>query len=48
MPSFRNPTQRGDLFIKFEINFPEKNFLPESEMKVSLIRVPQMKLGKYF
>ncbi len=34
MPRYRNPEQKGNLIIKFEINFPNKNFLSESEMKV--------------
>lgn len=36
MPRYRNPTQKGNLIIKFEIDFPNKNFLSEAEMKVGI------------
>jgi DnaJ family protein A protein 2 len=36
MPRYRNPTQKGNLIVKFEIDFPNKNFLSEAEMKVGI------------
>lgn len=36
MPIYRNPFEKGDLVIKFEVNFPPKNFTDEKKLKVSL------------
>jgi len=44
MPMFRNPMEKGDLFIAFEIEFPPNNFLQEDLKKLELLlptRPPQ-------
>ncbi len=33
MPTYRNPMEKGDLIIAFEIEFPPNNFLQE-DLKV--------------
>jgi len=35
MPIYRNPFEKGNLFIKFEVTFPPKNFANEKQLKVS-------------
>lgn len=35
MPFYRNPFERGNLYIKFEVNFPQNNFVSEPQLKVS-------------
>ncbi|WAR13341.1 DNJA2-like protein [Mya arenaria] len=32
-PHYRNPFEKGDMVIKFEVEFPEKNFASESQLK---------------
>ncbi len=39
MPMYRNPVEKGDMFIAFEIEFPPNNFLTE-DLKVSRIAAP--------
>lgn len=34
MPIVRNPFEKGNLYIKFEVTFPPKNFANEMELKV--------------
>jgi DnaJ family protein A protein 2 len=34
MPIYRNPFEKGNLFVKFEITFPENNFANEKELKL--------------
>ena len=36
MPIYRRSTTNGNLYIKFNVVFPEKNFLDEDKLKVSL------------
>ena len=33
-PHFRNPFEKGDLLIKFDINFPPQHFADEQQLKV--------------
>ncbi|XP_035679341.1 dnaJ homolog subfamily A member 2-like [Branchiostoma floridae] len=33
MPIYRNPFEKGNLYIKFDIKFPENNFVDEAKMK---------------
>jgi len=33
MPHYRNPFEKGNLYIKFEVSFPEKNFIDQSHVK---------------
>jgi len=33
MPIYRNPFEKGNLFIKFEITFPPNNFIDEPKLK---------------
>ncbi|XP_041375108.1 dnaJ homolog subfamily A member 2-like [Gigantopelta aegis] len=33
MPIYRNPFEKGNLYIKFEITFPKQNFIPEDKLK---------------
>ena len=35
MPQFRNTDIKGNLYISFNIEFPESGFLPEEDMEVS-------------
>lgn len=34
MPKYRNPFDKGDLYVKFEIKFPENNYLNEDLIQV--------------
>jgi DnaJ-class molecular chaperone len=38
MPIYRRSTTNGNLYIKFSVVFPEKNFLDLDKLKVSLSR----------
>ncbi|KAF9414579.1 hypothetical protein HW555_007586 [Spodoptera exigua] len=33
MPQFKNPFEKGNLYIKFDVVFPENNFATEEQMK---------------
>lgn len=33
MPKYRNPFDKGNLYIKFDITFPDNNFVDESKLK---------------
>jgi DnaJ family protein A protein 2 len=33
MPIYRNPFEKGNLYIKFEVTFPQKNFANEKQLK---------------
>jgi DnaJ-class molecular chaperone len=34
MPHYRNPFERGNLYIKFDVTFPESHFANEVKLKV--------------
>ena len=34
MPQFRQPDTRGNLYVKFDVEFPDSNFLVEEKLKV--------------
>lgn len=34
MPIYRNPFEKGNLYIKFEITFPPNQFLESAKIKV--------------
>ena len=34
MPVYRNPFEKGNLIITFDITFPEKKFADEAQLKV--------------
>lgn len=36
MPHYRNPFEKGDLFIKFEVQFPENNWISAEKLTVSV------------
>lgn len=36
MPKYRNPFEKGNLFIKFDITFPTNNFVAEPKLRVSI------------
>lgn len=36
MPMFKHPTEKGNLYIKFDVKFPENNSLTEDAISVSL------------
>ncbi|XP_050398697.1 dnaJ homolog subfamily A member 2 [Patella vulgata] len=33
MPMYRNPFEKGDMYIKFDVTFPPNNFIPAESMK---------------
>ncbi len=35
MPIYRNPFEKGNLYIKFELTFPPNQFADEKKLKVS-------------
>jgi len=37
MPHYRNPFERGNLYIKFDVTFPESHFANEVKLKVSFL-----------
>lgn len=36
MPGYRRPYDKGNLYIKFEIEFPPNNFIPCDKISVSI------------
>lgn len=36
MPGYRRPFDKGNLYIKFEIEFPPNNFIPCDKISVSI------------
>jgi len=39
MPGYRRPYDKGNLYIKFEIEFPPNNFIPCDKISVSIFGV---------
>lgn len=39
MPQYRNPFEKGDLYIKFDVQFPENNWINPDKLSVSVPRV---------
>jgi len=39
MPGYRRPYDKGNLYIKFEIEFPPNNFIPCDKISVSIFVV---------
>lgn len=33
MPLYKNPFEKGDLYIRIEVDFPENYFAPEAKLK---------------
>ena len=36
MPIYKNPFEKGDLYIRIEVDFPENYFAPEAKLKVCI------------
>lgn len=34
MPQYRNPFEKGDLYIKFDVQFPENNWISPEKLNV--------------
>ena len=47
MPMYRNPMEKGDLAVSFDIEFPPNDFLKE-QLIVSLINIIQFHFAIYF
>lgn len=48
MPHYRNPFEKGDLFIKFEVQFPENKWISPEKLTVSRMmddRILRVKLS---
>ena len=39
MPGYRRPFDKGNLYIKFEIEFPPNNFIPCDKISVSIFHL---------
>lgn len=37
MPHYKNPFVRGNMYIKFDVTFPENHFTNENKLKVLFI-----------
>lgn len=35
MPQYRNPFEKGDLYVKFDVQFPENNWIDAEKLNVS-------------
>lgn len=35
MPQYRNPFEKGDLYIRFNVQFPENNWISPEKLSVS-------------
>lgn len=40
MPIYRNPFEKGNLFVKFEVTFPPNGFAEPDKLKVKIFLVP--------
>lgn len=36
MPQYRNPFEKGDLYIKFDVQFPENDWISAEKLNVSV------------
>lgn len=43
MPQYRNPFEKGDLYIKFDVQFPENNWIDADKLNVSTPPPPTKK-----
>lgn len=34
MPQYRNPFEKGDLYVKFDVQFPENNWIDADKLNV--------------
>lgn len=34
MPQYRNPFEKGDLYVKFEVQFPQNNWISPEKLVV--------------
>lgn len=50
MPQYRNPFEKGDLYIKFDVQFPENNWINPDKLSVSwfLMFLKQLICGSPF
>lgn len=37
MPQYRNPFEKGDLYVKFDVQFPDNNWISPEKLTVSHI-----------
>lgn len=37
MPHYRNPFDKGDLYVKFEVQFPENNWISPEKLAVRYV-----------
>lgn len=44
MPQYRNPFEKGDLYIKFDVQFPENNWINPDKLSVSWFTVLIMQI----
>lgn len=47
MPIFKSPFEKGNLYIKFDVKFPENNALNEDAIKVNYRLRSEIKFQKY-
>lgn len=41
MPQYRNPFDKGDLYVKFDVQFPQNNWISPEKLVVWLV-TPQL------
>lgn len=46
MPQYRNPFEKGDLFVKFDVQFPDNNWINPEKLVVSYNILRPMKHKK--
>lgn len=39
MPQYRNPFEKGDLYIKFDVQFPESGWISTEKLTVGLLNI---------